>query len=102
MKNYLSIQKYLKKKWVDFNDGDFKSEENKYLFCLTDVDGEKRNKVIGLTDDLYDNKEAAKKWYRKIVKIIRPDIKDDERTKNAFNELHKLYETVMSVFEEEN
>ncbi|MEG1132156.1 MAG: hypothetical protein RSD77_07550 [Romboutsia sp.] len=95
--------KVLQHNWIDFGaDEFFKSEESKYLFCLTQVDGKKRNAVIGLTDDLYDDKSLAKKWYRNIAKIIRSDIKTDDKTKNAFNELHKLYKTIMSSFEEED
>ena len=66
------------------------------------MDGKKRNEVIGLTDELYDNKNKAKKWYRNIAKIIRPDIKNDDRTKKAFNELNKLYKNIMNSFEEED
>ncbi|WP_394887031.1 hypothetical protein [Clostridium butyricum] len=80
----------------------FKNERDKYLFCLTQVDGEKRNKVIGLTDELYDNKDLAVSWHRKIVKVLRQDINDDELTKEAFNELEKLYRNIMECFEEDN
>lgn len=92
----------LQSRWVDLlEDEFFKSEESKYLFCLTEVDGAKRNKVIGLTDELYEDQEQAKKWYRKVVKIIRPDIKTDERTKKAFNELQKLNTTIVNIFKED-
>ena len=99
----LEYIKVLQCKWVDFQEDEFfKSEESKYLFCLTEVDGCKRNEVIGLTDELYDDKNLAQKWYRKILKIIRADVRDSERTRNAFNELNKLYRTIMSVFDEED
>ena len=99
----LEYIKVLQCKWMDFqNDEFFKNEESKYLFCLTEVDGKKRNESIGLTDDLYDDKDKAKKWYRNIVKIIRPDIKHDDKTKKAFNELNKLYKTIMNSFEVED
>lgn len=99
----LEYIKVLQCKWTDFQDDEFfKNQESKYLFCLTEVDGKKRNEVIGLTDELYDNKNKAKKWYRNIAKIIRPDIKNDDRTKKAFNELNKLYKNIMNSFEEED
>lgn len=99
----LEYIKVLRCKWIDFQDDEFfKSQESKYLFCLTEVDGKRRNEAIGLTDDLYDDKDKAKKWYRNIVKIIRPDIKHDDKTKKAFNELNKLYKTIMNSFEEED
>lgn len=85
----------------DSEDIYFKNNRSKYLFCLTQVDGEKRNVVIGLTDDLYENKDKANEWYKKIVKIIRPDINVDEITKAAFKELKDLYDNIMDCFEEE-
>ncbi len=98
----LEYIKVLQCKWADFQEDEFfKSEESKYLFCLTKVDGKRRNEVIGLTDDLYDDRDKAKKWFRNIVTIIRPDTKDDNKTKNAFNELKKLYDTIIDSFEEE-
>ena len=99
----LDYIKVLQCKWMDFQDDEFfKSQESKYLFCLTEVDGKRRNEVLGLTDDVNDDKDKAKKWYRNIVKIIRPDIKHDDKTKKAFNELNKLYKTIMNSFEEED
>lgn len=86
----------------DSEDMFFKNERNKYLFCLTQVDGKKRNKVIGLNDDLYDNKKLAVSWHRKIVKILRPDINHDELTKEAFNALEEIYRTIMDCFEEDD
>lgn len=99
----LEYIKVLQCKWMDFQDDEFfKNQKSKYLFCLTEVDGKKRNEAMGLTDDLYDDKDKAKKWYRNIVKMIRPDIKNDDKTKKAFNELNKLYKTIMNSFEEED
>lgn len=90
-------------KWIDFQEDEFfKSEESKYLFCLTKVDGKKRNQVIGLTDELYDDKDKAKNWYWRIVKIIRPNVNNNDKTKSAFNELKKLYDHIIQSFEEEN
>ena len=66
--------KVLQCKWIDFQDNKFfKNEESKYLFCLTEVDGKRRNEAIGLTDDLYDDKEKAKKcrfWFRAVVRVF--------------------------------
>ena len=89
-KELFEIVKLLKDKWKDFeNDDYFKNERSKYLFCLTEVDGEKRNKYIGLTDNLYHDPKLAKKWYYKV-------------TAEAFNNLKKLYDVVNSGFEEDD
>ena len=45
-KELIEIVKLLQDKWKDFEKDDyFKNERSKYLFCLTEVDGEKRKKV---------------------------------------------------------
>lgn len=92
----------LQSKWLDLQDNEFfKSEKCKYLFCLTQVDGKRRNEAIGLTDELYDDQDKAKKWYRAIVKTIRPDVNVDDVTKRAFYELKKLYDMLMVSFDED-
>ena len=103
-KELFEIVKLLKDKWKDFeNDDYFKNERSKYLFCLTEVDGEKRNKYIGLTDNLYHDPKLAKKWYYKISKILNPNANPTNKvTAEAFNNLKKLYDVVNSVFEEDD
>lgn len=98
------IVKLLQDKWKDFEKDDyFKNERDKYLFCLTEVDGEKRNKYIGLTDNLYHDAELAKKWYHKISKVLNPNANPDNKvTAEAFNNLKKLYDVVKSSFEEDD
>lgn len=92
----------LRDKWLDCHDIPyFVNERSKYLFCLTQVDGQKRNEYIGLNDELYDDKSKAKKWYRHIVKTLQPDINLDEITRNAFKELEDLYRVLLNSFEEE-
>ena len=51
----------LKNHWDTFqNDIYFRSESARYIFALTHMDGEKRNQIIGLTSDLYDDEQRAK------------------------------------------
>ena len=98
------IVKLLQDKWKDFEKDDyFKNERSKYLFCLTEVDGEKRNKYIGLTDNLYHDAELAKKWYYKISKVLNPNANPANKvTAEAFNNLKNLYDVVKSSFEEDD
>jgi len=98
----LSIIEILKEKWSDLiPDGYFKNDECKYIFCLTEVDGKKRNSYIGLVDDLYENKEKAQRWYRNILKHIHPDNSSNTKAEEAFRELNKIYKNIMDCFEEE-
>lgn len=95
--------KILKEKCTDFSKEEFfQNERKKYLFCLTKVEGEKRNEFIGLTNNLYDDSEAAKKWYYKISKILRADVNFDETTAEAFNNLNGLYNIILDAFKEDD
>ena len=103
-KELIEIVKLLQDKWKDFEKDDyFKNERSKYLFCLTEVDGEKRNKYIGLTDNLYHDPELAKEWYYKISKILNPNANPTNKViAEAFNNLKKLYDVIKSGFEEDD
>lgn len=74
----------------------FKSERDKYIFCLTQLDGTNRNRMIGLTDDVYDSIEFARNWYKGILEILGPD--DNTESTLARNNLSKLYNNVLSSF----
>ncbi|NVN47534.1 hypothetical protein HW542_12055 [Asaia spathodeae] len=74
--------------------GPFVSDEKKFVFYLTKLEGKQRNLFLGITDDMYKNKEKAKKWYWKISKIIRPDL---SKNSDAFNELKKLYDVMINI-----
>lgn len=78
------------------NDEFFKSERDKYIFCLTQLDGTNRNKMIGLTDDLYDSLESVNNWYEEILKILGDT--DSIEVENAKNELYKLYRVILEIF----
>lgn len=103
---YQEIYKALNKlacHWDTFQlDDYFKNERSKYIFALTYMEGKRRNEIIGLTDDLYENKDKAKKWYRGIAKKIHPDHNMDFQTQaeNAMRELEILYSRIKKCFEE--
>lgn len=95
----------LKDHWDTFQKDDyFKNEHLKYIFALTHMEGEERNKILQLTDELYENKDKAKKWYFKIIKIIHPDLNRDyqEQAKEAIEELNIIYGRIEKCFEEED
>lgn len=70
---------------------DFKSEANKYLFCLTRLDGNNRQKNLGVSGLHYRNKETAKNWKRKISQKIHPDKCHDPRASEAIKILDDMY-----------
>jgi len=75
------------------NDSEFfKSKQAEYLFYLTKLEGKQRNDLLGLTDEHYENKELAKKWYRKIAHDIHPDKGGNNE---AFNTLNKIYQILI-------
>lgn len=90
--------------WDTFQSDDyFKSDRLKYIFALTHMEGEQRNKIIKLTEDLYESKDEAKKWYREIAKKIHPDLNRDcqKQAEDAMKELKVIYSRIQKCFEEE-
>lgn len=101
---YEAVDK-LKKHWDTFGSDDyFKNEHLRYIFALTHMEGEERNKILHLTDGLYENKDEAKKWYREIAKVIHPDLNRDyqEQAEEAMKELTIIYSRIQKCFEEED
>lgn len=91
-KELLEVINCLKKNWVGFTDEFFVNESKKYEYILTKLEGERRNELLGITDQMYENQELAKKWYKNMVKYIHPDIGKND--KNAFLVLQELYDTM--------
>lgn len=90
--------------WDTFQDDDyFKSERLRYIFALTHMEGEERNRIINLTDSLYENKDEAKKWYHRIAKKIHPDSNRDyqKHAEEAMKELQIIYNRILKCFEKE-
>lgn len=82
----------LKSKWSDFIDGYFKDKQEEYIFYLTELEGKQRNKKLGITDRMYEDKTMAKKWYNSIAKKVHPDkCCSMENANNAFNVLNEIY-----------
>ena len=73
------------------NEGYFKSEADKYIFCLLELSGEERMKQLKIYKSLYINKDAAREWYMNIAKSIHPDICNSEKSAEAMAELTSIY-----------
>jgi hypothetical protein len=79
----------------------FISISSAYVFYLTKLEGKQRNKLLGVTDDLYEDIKKAKKWFRNISQYVHPDIcTDDDPNGMAFIELKKLYDVMIEEDEE--
>lgn len=74
-------------KYDDF----FKSETHKYLFALLYTDKKLRMKLLDISEELYENENAAKSWRNKILKLIHPDNCELEGAKEAIEKLNELY-----------
>lgn len=71
----------------------FKSDLDRILFLLLEVDGKRRNELLGITSEMYENKEVAKKWYKSLSFKIHPDKNpDDPRAAEAFDKLKGIYD----------
>ena len=40
----------------------FKSKQHRYIFALVELDGTPRAKILGITKELYHDKNKAKMW----------------------------------------
>ncbi|OOO00573.1 MAG: hypothetical protein ATN35_06625 [Epulopiscium sp. Nele67-Bin004] len=89
----------LVEKWSDFKSGPFVDKKSEYTFYLTKLEGKQRNKMLGITDEMYENPELAKQWYRQIAKLVHPDIGVDS-TNKAFIALQDLYQVMIDDSEE--
>ena len=89
-----------------FNDNDvqssennlnyFKSQADKYIFCLLELDGEERMKQLKIYKSLYVNKNAAREWYMNIARNIHPDVCKTEKSAEAMAELTSIYNKMVN------
>lgn len=89
----LEVINCLKKNWIGFTDEYFVNDSKKYEYILTKLEGKKRNQLLGITDQMYEDPEKAQKWFKNIVKYIHPDVEGIDEA--AFIVLKKLYDTML-------
>ncbi|MEW4275369.1 hypothetical protein [Priestia megaterium] len=70
----------------------FHDKAAEYIFYLTKLDGESRQKMLDITKFHYNDRGYAQKWYRNIAKVIDPDVCKHPYSKKASIELNKMYE----------
>lgn len=69
----------------------FNSKAHKYVFALVYTDKELREKLLGITEKLYLDKNKAKAWRNDIIKEIHPDKCKLEEAPLANSKLTELY-----------
>ena len=89
----------LQKNWLPLIKGPFISRQAEIIYYLTKLEGKQRNKALGMSDDIYEDPEKAKEWYRGLVGLVHPDKGGDEA---AFVVLKKLYEVAIDNKDGEN
>ena len=93
------IVSLLQKNWLPLVKGPFISRQAEVVFYLTKLEGKQRNNAIGMSDDIYEDPEKAKEWYRDMRGLVHPDKGGDA---NAFAILTKLYKVAIDQKEGEN
>ncbi|MDM8558934.1 hypothetical protein [Candidatus Parabeggiatoa sp. HSG14] len=78
-----------------WHDG-FISETEKYLFCLLELDGKNRQRILGVNGLHYKNTEIAKRWKRKIIQKIHTDKCSDSRAPAAMQVLEEMYQEMIT------
>ena len=74
----------------------FYSITDKYIFALTQLDGENRQKILGINSMHYKNREIANQWKKDIAKYIHPDKCNHLQSKKAWNKMMELYNEMVS------
>lgn len=69
----------------------FVSEAHKLVFALLFTDKRIRAELLGISEDLYLEKNKAKEWHHDIAKIIHPDTCKIEGCEKAIMKLNELY-----------
>ncbi len=89
----------LQKNWLPLVKGPFISRQAEVVYYLTKLEGKQRNNAIGLSDEIYEDPEKAKEWYRGLRGLVHPDKGGDA---TAFIVLKKLYNVAIDQEEDEN
>lgn len=89
--------KCLKNNFSAFRNSPFISEQAKYIYILTRLEGKSRTKELNISDNMYRDKNMAKEWRKNIAKYVHPD---KGGSPEAFQKLEELYQTLIDADEE--
>lgn len=76
---------------TDLMDVYFKTEQHKIIFALMYTDTSLRERLLGISKELYLDKERAKEWRNDILKKIHPDICKIAGADEAVKSINELY-----------
>ncbi|HFJ9494793.1 hypothetical protein CN520_02720 [Bacillus cereus] len=79
------------KEKVENNVPYFKSEVDKLIYYIMELDGEVRQEKLNITPFHYQNKEFATTWRNKLMKKLHPDVCKHPMAQKATVELNYLY-----------
>jgi len=74
----------------------FVSESARLIYSLVELDGESRQRALGLTQAHYRDAELAKQWRNRIAMQIHPDVSHHPKAHDAANELAMMYKEMTS------
>jgi hypothetical protein len=80
---------------VDSPDPFFKGEAERYIFILTQTDGEARMNLLGADMRHYSDPKLASQWMRGISKLIHPDNCKHPMAAQASAKLDELYKVMV-------
>ncbi len=72
----------------------FKTKATKYIYALSELDGQQRMKELDIDEDYYYDKEKAREWRDHISKLIHPDINKHPLAETAHSKLNELYQSM--------
>lgn len=84
------VTKEISKKDFDHSDY-FISQEAFLIFVLLHVEGEKRVKLIGIKEKMYESLTSAKKWRNSIIQLIHPDRCQHPLADEAVSKVNDIY-----------
>lgn len=74
----------------------FKSKDSEYIYFLLKHTGKQQQEILGITLDLYRNKELAKKWRKELLFLVHPDHSKNEDAAKATKKLELLYKEMVN------
>lgn len=76
--------------------GYFVSESARLIHALVELDGESRQRALGVTQSHYRDAELAKQWRNRIAMQIHPDVCRHAKAHEAANELAVMFQEMTS------
>ena len=75
----------------------FKTDLDKLIFCLTEIDGKNRQKQLGIGTLHYKNKEVAKNWQRSTRSKLHTDRNKHPKAKEAWDIMESIYKEMIGI-----